>query len=150
MIVKIILEGIAGTAFMTAVMYTLAYFAGDQFKVVKVLGTMLTFQTTEDRWLSNATSAIVVGVIAHYLVGIGFAFVYQWLWSDNLVGATMLNATWMGFLNGVVGAVGWRIFFFIHSKPPRIALPLYLTAIAIGHIFFAYGILAVYKWLPEM
>src|SRR5688572_5077251 len=129
MVVKVILEGIVGTALMTAVMYTLAYFAGDQFKVVKVLGTMLTFQTTDERWLSNAPSAIRVGIVAHYLVGIGFAFFYQSLWNSDALQASVLNATVMGFLNGVVGSIGWKIFFAIHPNPPMIKLPVYLAAI---------------------
>ena len=147
MVVEAIMEGVVGTALMTTVMYVLAYFAGDHFKVVKVLGTMLTFKITDNRWLSNATIAIIVGVAAHYLVGIGFAFVYQWLWSSDKLDASILNATWMGFLNGVVGAIGWRIFFAIHPKPPLIPLPIYLTAITFGHIFFAYGILSAYLLL---
>src|SRR5688572_30396738 len=98
--IKVVVAGVVGTAIMTMAMYLLAYAATDRFKVVKVLGTMLTFQTTREKGLSEATSAILVGIIAHYAVGIGFAFIYEWLWSDGLLSPNFFNASWMGFING--------------------------------------------------
>jgi hypothetical protein len=142
MVLKIIIAGIVGTAVMTAVMYLIAYVTKDRFKVVKVLGTMLTFQTTRDKGLSDSPSAIAVGIIAHYLVGIGFTFIYEWLWSERILTPDFLNAAWMGFINGIVGALVWKIFITIHPNPPTLPLKSYLVAITAGHVFFAFGILA--------
>ncbi|WP_276373647.1 hypothetical protein [Chryseolinea sp. H1M3-3] len=147
MLFKIGVAGVIGTAVMTAVMYSIAYLANDRFKVVKILGTMLTFQTTTEKGLSDQPSAIVVGIIAHYLVGIGFTFVYFWLWTNNYVGEDFFTASWLGLINGIVGAIGWRIFIAIHPNPPRLSLAQYLVAIVFGHVFFACGILATYKAL---
>lgn len=144
MIIKILTAGIIGTAVMTGVMYLIAYATKKRFKVVKILGTMLTFQTTAQKGLSDATSAIVVGIIAHYAVGIAFTFIYAWLWSERIINPTLLNASWMGFINGVVGALGWRLFFVIHPNPPSLRLNSYLVAIAFGHIFFACGMLVTF------
>ncbi len=145
--VLIIVSGVIGTAVMTSVMYIIAYITNDRFKVVKVLGTMLTFQTTSEKGLSDKTSAIVVGMVAHYLVGIGFAVIYHWLWSNDIVGQDFFTASWLGLINGIVGAIGWRIFIAIHSNPPRLPLLHYLIAIVFGHVFFGCGILATYKAL---
>lgn len=105
---------------------------------------MLTFQTTPNKGLSDRPSAIVVGVFAHYLVGISFSFIYACLWSDDIVNPTFVNATWLGMINGIVGAIGWRIFVAVHPNPPGLSLKKYLTAIIIGHVIFAYGILGTY------
>jgi|SRR5688572_6539079 len=144
MVLKIIIAGIVGTAIMTAAMYIIAYAAKDRFKVVKVLGTMLTFQTTKDKGLSDSPYAIAVGIVAHYLVGIAFTFAYEWIWSERILNPSFLNASWLGFINGIVGALGWRIFITIHPNPPNLPLHSYLLAIILGHIFFACGILAAF------
>lgn len=144
---NIILEGLAGTAVMTAVLYLIAFITKDRFKVVKILGTMLTFQTTPEKGLSDSPSAITVGLFAHYLVGTGFAAVYSWLWSENVVRPDLLYATLLGFANGIIGALVWSIFIAIHPNPPRLPLKGYLSAIIASHIFFAYGILITYLLL---
>ena len=128
-------------------MYAIALVTKNRFKVVKILGTMLTFQTTAEKGLSEQPSAIAVGLVVHYLVGIGFACVYSWLWRENIVQANFINTTLMGIVNGLIAAVGWSIFIAIHPNPPRLPLKSYLIAIAAGHIFFAYGIWMTYAIL---
>lgn len=143
------LAGILGTALMTLGMYTLASITSDHFKVVKVLGTMLTGQTTPEGGLSDTTSAIATGIIAHYLVGVGFSFAYTWIWQERLIDMSFAGATLMGFVNGLIGAAGWRIFFAIHPRPPIMPLPKYLLAIALGHILFGQGIFATHLFFKE-
>lgn len=143
-VLKVFLQGIAGTAVMTAALYLISYFTSDRFKVVKILGTMLTLQTTPEKGLSDKPSAITVGLIAHYLVGIGFAAIYEQLWSQEITAPTFVNTTLLGFINGIVGAIVWKIFISVHPNPPRIPLRSYLVAIILGHVFFAYGILITY------
>ena len=141
MVLKIVIAGMVGALVMTAVMYVIAFVTKDRFKVVKILGTMLTFQTTPDKGLSDNRSAIFVGLAAHYLVGVSFSFAYFGLWSADILSEDFMTTTWLGFANGIVGAIGWKILIAIHPDPPDLPLSKYLVAIAIGHIFFAYGIL---------
>lgn len=144
MVLKIVLAGIVGTAVMTSVLYLVAFVTRNRFKVVKVLGTMLTFQTTPDKGLSDRPSAIIVGIFAHYLVGIGFTFVYDWLWSEGIVQESYIQSTGLGLINGIVGAIVWKLFISIHPDPPHLPVRQYLIAIVVGHVFFAYGILSTY------
>mgnify|MGYP003575440096 CR=1 FL=1 len=144
MFFTIVMAGIIGTAYMTLGMYLLAAITSEHFKVVKVLGTMLTFQTTHHNGLSDRKSAIWTGIVAHYLVGIGFSVLYAWLWKKDILGMDFLQATWLGLLNGIFGAIVWRIFFALHPRPPQLPLPQYLIAIALGHILFAHGIYATF------
>lgn len=150
MSLKIILAGIFGTALMTLFMYMLSLVTHDRFKVVKILGTMLTFQTTHSKGLSDRPSAIMVGTLTHYLIGIGFAFIYSWLWSTNIVEKNFFEITVLGFVNGMVGAAGWKIFISIHPNPPNLRLRSYLLAIVLGHVFFAVGVLATYLFLADL
>jgi hypothetical protein len=83
-IITAIAAGIGGTAVMTAFIYLLSYITKKRLKVVKILGTMLTFQTTPDKQTSEHSSAIVVGIIGHYLVGIIFSLIYYWLWTNGI------------------------------------------------------------------
>ena len=64
-IITAIAAGIGGTAVMTAFIYLLSYITHKRLKVVKILGTMLTFQTTPDKETSEHSSAIVVGLLGH-------------------------------------------------------------------------------------
>jgi hypothetical protein len=144
MFLTIVVAGIVGTAYMTLGMYLLAGITGDHFKVVKVLGTMLTFQTTDDSALSDRKSAIWTGIVTHYFVGISFSFLYAWLWKKDIIEMNFLHATWLGLLNGIIGAIVWRIFIGVHPRPPQLPISQYLIAIALGHVLFAHGIYATH------
>lgn len=147
MILKIIIAGIVGTAVMTLFMYVLAFVTKDRFKVVKILGTMLTFQTTPNKGLSDQPSAIIIGTVAHYFVGIVFSIVYAWLWSKEIVDENFFQVAILGFVTGIFAAVVWRIFIAIHPDPPDLPLQSYLSAILSGHIFFSVGVLATHVFL---
>lgn len=144
MILKIIIAGILGTAVMTLFTYVLAFITKHRFKVVKILGTMLTFQTTPNKGLSHRPSAIIVGTIAHYFVGIVFSFAYAWLWSKELVDENFFQVVILGFVTGIFAVMIWRIFIAIHPNPPDLPLQSYLSAILAGHIFFAIGVFVTY------
>lgn len=139
-ILTAIAAGIGGTAVMTAFIYLLSYITHKRLKVVKILGTMLTFQTTPDRQTSEHSSAIVAGVTGHYLVGIVFSLIYYWLWTTGIGNPDFITCTVYGFISGVVGIIVWRIFFAIHPNPPAVPLKDYIVSILIGHIFFGAGV----------
>lgn len=139
-ILTAIAAGIGGTAVMTAFIYLLSYITHKRLKVVKILGTMLTFQTTPDRQTSEHSSAIVAGVTGHYLVGIVFSLIYYWLWTTGIGNPDIITCTVYGFISGVVGIIVWRIFFAIHPNPPAVPLKDYIVSILIGHIFFGAGV----------
>jgi hypothetical protein len=144
-IVTSILLGIAGTAVMTLFMYLISYITQRPLKVVKILGTMLTMETTPDKGLSDSNRAIRVGLIAHYLIGIIFAVIYVWLWKYELLEPTFAATILFGFIAGLIGIIVWRIAFDIHPNPPVIPLRLYLTDLLIGHLFFGLGIWGAFK-----
>jgi uncharacterized membrane protein YagU involved in acid resistance len=139
-ILTAIAAGIGGTAVMTAFIYLLSYTTKKRLKVVKILGTMLTFQTTPDKQTSEHSSAIVVGIIGHYLVGIIFSVIYYLLWTHGIGKPDLMTCAIYGFISGIVGIIVWRIFFVLHPNPPAVPLKDYIVSILIGHIFFGAGV----------
>jgi hypothetical protein len=145
-----IAAGIGGTAVMTAFIYILSYITQKRLKVVKILGTMLTFQTTPDKGLSESNFAIATGIIGHYLVGIIFSLIYHWLWSRGIGSPNLITCAVYGFISGVVGIGVWRLFFAIHPNPPAVPLKSYIISILTAHIFFGLGVWATIQLLAEI
>jgi hypothetical protein len=146
-IITAIAAGIGGTAVMTAFIYLLSYITRKRLKVVKILGTMLTFQTTPNKETSEHSSAIVVGILGHYFVGIVFSLIYYWLWNNGIGQPDFVTCAMYGFISGIVGIIVWRIFFVIHPNPPAVPLKDYIVSILIGHIFFGAGVWATIQLL---
>jgi hypothetical protein len=146
-ILTAVVAGIGGTAVMTAFIYLLSYITQKRLKVVKILGTMLTFQTTPDKQTSEHSSAIVVGILGHYFVGIVFSLIYYWLWTNGIGKPDILTCAIYGFISGIVGIIVWRIFFAIHPNPPSVPLKDYIVSILIAHIFFGIGVWATHQLL---
>jgi uncharacterized membrane protein YdcZ (DUF606 family) len=146
-ILTAIAAGIGGTAVMTAFIYLLSYITQKRLKVVKILGTMLTFQTTANKETSEHSSAIVVGILGHYFVGIVFSLIYYWLWTNGIGKPDLITCAIYGFISGIVGIIVWRIFFAIHPNPPAVPLKDYIVSILIGHIFFGAGVWATIQLL---
>lgn len=135
---------------MTAFVYLISRITSKQLKVIHVLGTMLTGQTTASKNISTHSSAYIIGITAHYLVGILFAFVYHWLWSTGVGNPDILYGLLFGFINGIVAVAGWRLFIAIHPNPPHIDLPGFLVTIFSGHLFFGIGIVIAYRILNTL
>jgi uncharacterized membrane protein YagU involved in acid resistance len=139
-----VLAGIAGTALMTGALYMLTYVTGRTFKVVKVLGNMLTNSVHADGSLSDNKRAIFLGVVAHYAIGVMFALIYVWLWQRGIGRPDLWNGIVFGTLNGLFAIVFWYMFITLHIKPPRLPMPAYLLAIGAGHILFSLGTVLVF------
>ncbi|MCW3116132.1 MAG: hypothetical protein JWM28_214 [Chitinophagaceae bacterium] len=141
---KSILAGITGTIVMTAFIYLISFITGKRFKVVKILGTMITGQTTPNGGLSGSNSAILTGLLVHYLVGIVFSLIYYWLWSKGIGNPGLNYCLLFGIITGILAVCIWRVFFVLHPYPPRIKVPAYLFVIFWGHVFFALGVHLIY------
>lgn len=146
----IITAGIAGTAFMTLFLYLLAPLMHRQLKVVKILGTMLTNQTTPNSGLSERPPVIWVGVTVHYLIGVMFTFCYYFLWQSGIGKPDMKYGALSGFLTGLFGITVWRVFFWLHPNPPRtVSLPIYLLSLLIAHVIFGVFVHLTYRLLIQ-
>lgn len=139
------IAGIGGTALMTGFVYFIAYITGNDFKVVKILGTMLTNRTHPDKTTDGTLHAIIPGMMAHYLIGIFFAIIYAFLWSSGIGSPTLGSSLIFGALNGLFAMGFWYGFLRLHPNAPAIKLPTYLFIIGIGHLFFSTGTVVCYS-----
>jgi riboflavin transporter FmnP len=145
---QIILASLIGTTAMTLFMYGMTFLTDRVMKVVKILGTMLTFQTTADGHLSDNPVAIGIGLIAHYLIGIAFGFCYYELWHQGIGEPTIIFGVVAGFISGLIGMLIWRIFFALHPKPPMtVPLQSYLFTLLAAHIVFGVTVVLTYQKL---
>jgi hypothetical protein len=139
LLLKAIIAGITGTTVMTAFLYLNTFVFKKRLKVIPVLGTMLTNQTTPDKGLSSRWSALLSGTLTHYIVGIGFAYIYILLWEKGIGRPITSDSLAFGFINGMFAALVWWLFIRIHPNPPYIPVISYLLFIFLGHVVFALG-----------
>ncbi|MGB7115875.1 MAG: hypothetical protein WBD56_07000 [Anaerolineales bacterium] len=65
--VAVIIAGFAGTIAMTILMYLAPLMGMPKVDIIAMLGTMFT---------SNKTVSTIIGVMAHLMMGVVFAFIY--------------------------------------------------------------------------
>lgn len=133
------IAGIGGTAFMTGFVYLIAFITGRNFKVVKILGNIITNRTHPDKTPDGSWYAILPGLITHYLIGVLFAVIYAWLWSRGIGSPSLSSSLLFGAINGLFAMGCWYGFLKLHPNPPAVKLPDYLYVIGAGHLFFSTG-----------
>lgn len=142
-IIRCIAAGITATAVMTGFLNGFAFFIAKRFRVIPLLGTMLTGETTLVKGISFSHRAVYVGLLVHYLIGCFFSFLY-YKWSIWWGDFSMQNTLLFGTAAGIIAVICWRVFFYIHSRPPRINLSEYCKLIFVAHLLFAIVLLIVY------
>lgn len=149
-LLNVIVSGIVGTVLMTVFMYGMTFLTDRVMKVTKILGTMLTFETSAMGHLSDSKRAITVGILAHYAIGIGFALIYYGLWSLGIGQPDLVSGIWFGISSGIAAVVFWYGLFALHPKPPAISLRPYLVTLFLAHIVFTYGVIGAYTLLQRL
>jgi hypothetical protein len=127
------LASIAGTLLMTSYLYLLAYLTKKNFRVVHVLGLMLTKPN------ASPHKMLIVGTLVHYTIGVLFALIYAWLWQEGIGRPDTLNGLLLGAFSGLFAMVFWQMFIVLHENPPLLPLPAYQLAVGAGHLLFGLG-----------
>ena len=147
---NLIIAGLVGTAVMTLFMYGMTFLTDRVMKVIKILGTMLTFQTTAKGDLSDSSWSIMVGTIAHYTIGLSFTLVYCEIWQVGLGEPNLRFGLIAGFISGLIGILGWRVYFALHPRPPQIVpLKSYLLTLLAAHVIFGVAVTLTYQSLID-
>jgi hypothetical protein len=133
------IEGIGGTLLMTLFVNGISAVTGGSIRIVRVLGTMLLYWRP-DRKLFSSPKTLIVGTIAHYAVGVLFAYAYHWLWQNGWASATFGGCTILGLLCGILAVIVWRIFMAVHPYPPITQKSRFLVIVGTGHLVFAWGV----------
>ena len=112
---------------------------------------MLTNQTTPHGGLSEFSFVIWIGVAAHYLVGIFFAFCYYFLWQQGIGTPTFMSGLLFGVINGLFGIAVWSVVFRLHPNPPQtVSLKVYFPALVAAHLVFGAFLNLTYSTLVRL
>ncbi|HET8860876.1 hypothetical protein [Marivirga sp.] len=142
-----IFSGLIGTIAMTLVMYSYAAITKKKTKVVHVLGLMVTGNHGFSK--ERKTIILTTGSITHLLVGVLFSFSYFLLWNWGVFSISTLDSIIVGALSGILAIVGWGAYFKVYSKPPRINLSHYFTALFISHIVFGWVTVNIFRLITD-
>lgn len=146
-LVDLFISAIVGTSVMTLFLYMTSWITKNNFRVIHILGNMLTFKTKEDGSLSNSFWVFGVGSVIHYMVGFLYVVAYHFLLMNGHIRLTLFQGIIVGIVTGIVAVGGWKCFYKLHPKPPIIKLKLYLWVILLAHILFSIVVLYTYLFL---
>lgn len=81
----------------------------------------------------------------HYVIGVLFAYAYQWFLQQGILDPGLPHAALFGGAAGLVGIIGWSIFFALHPAPPAVDLRRYLPVILSGHVILGMALFYTHK-----
>jgi len=140
-----VVAGLTGSFLMVLFFSFVPFFIGKHYKVVRILGTMLTGQSYVHHGLSKSKRATFAGLLVHYTTGCIFAALYYYLWKNGIGSPTLECTIFFGLINGLLAYVAWQLLFYIHPHPPHIYLLEYLFLFFIAHMIFAINVWVVYQ-----
>lgn len=135
---RVIIEGIAGTAAMTAYTNLAAISSEEQINVPAILGTILSGDKKPDGKTTSKRKGLILGTVAHYAAGIAFAASFRVLWKAGILQPNPKNEPILGILHGLTGILIWRATIKIspESRTPAVPLKEYFGVLLTGHVIF--------------
>ena len=106
--VAVIIAGLAGTVAMTILMYLAPLMGMPKLDIIAMLGTMFT---------SNNTVSTIIGVMAHFMMGVVFAFIYVLLWSFGIGSPTWMWGLIFGAVHGLMVYLIMPMINRMHTHP---------------------------------
>ncbi|GAB3417732.1 hypothetical protein GCM10027516_11780 [Niabella aquatica] len=144
------IAGIAGTLLMTLFIRSIGIITGYEFSIPRILGTVLTFETTPSGQVSRRLPVFLLGTAAHYFMGLLFALFYAWLVGSHILQQRYQDGLLFGACAGVLGTTIWYFILRVHRRPPRLPVGLFLIAVFAGHLLFAMGMVAIFNQLSTI
>lgn len=134
----ILTAGLVGTTLMTIFSKTLGLILAKEFSEPKLLAELFSKQRfgKKDKFM---------GWLAHYLIGIFFAWgiwFYTFLTNGDY---TYLTGMILGGLFGILGILGWWALMIVLKKPPQLDLPAFFIQLVFAHIVFGLGVILVFR-----
>jgi len=140
LLLQAFITGILATFVMTMFMNVSSVITGYNLRVPSILGSMLTLKTKPSGQSSRGFWVMVTGNIAHYFVGIVFAYIYLEAMLIAGFQNTLGNALGFGIIAGISAVIFWASFIKLHPLAPAIQLHLYLIFIFMAHVIFAISV----------
>lgn len=144
-LLKAFAAGVAGSVGMSVYMRLQSLWTHKELKIIKVLGSILTNRVPENGKVSSSTKSQVTGALTHLTIGTIFTFCYYYLWKKGIAKPDLKGGAVLGFMNGIIGLIGWRLLFLLPTNNPKIDLKSYLLNLMIAHEVFGIIVNEVYK-----
>lgn len=141
-ITRIFLGGLVATSVMTGFSYLLSNLRNKQFREPELLNALLSRSPFFRLKLSKNSLA---GWILHYLIGWMFVILFAVIWKEGLMPSSIISGSILGLAAGIIGVLGWRIFFAIVENPPKINWSEYYLQLIAAHVIFGICAVLVYQ-----
>lgn len=140
-VIVITVSGLVATTLMTGFSYLIAAVKKSQFREPELLNILITRSPilpvrVPDRHL--------LGWAIHYTIGWIFVLVFDYIWRSSLLNPTLASGCLLGFIAGIIGILGWQLFFTLSPDPPRIPLKNFYLQLLVAHVIFGLGAALVY------
>ncbi|WP_163397586.1 hypothetical protein [Flavobacterium fluviatile] len=129
---QILLATFAATTAMTLFSYAISASFRELYKEPVLLIFLLDQIKIE---VSNKSKARLAWML-HYLIGFIFVVIYHFLWINNILKLSLLNAVLLGSISGIIGILGWMILFRLADYKPKIDFKGYYIQLFFAHIIF--------------
>ena len=141
-IIRLVVAGIVATSVMTAFSYIVANIRNRQFREPELLNIVLSSSDLLRVDLSKKSS---VGWILHYLIGLIFVVIFVIFWKLEFIPISIITGGIFGFLAGIIGVLGWKLFFYLSEKPSEVTWNFeYYLQLVVAHILFGISVAVVY------
>lgn len=139
-LLQILVSSIAATSAMTLFSYVISASARELYKEPVLLSYISTHLNLE----VSPTIKNILAWILHYIIGLGFVFVYHFLWVYNVLDISWLVSILLGAISGIIGIITWFILFKIVPQKPHINYGGYYLQLFAAHIIFGFIAYSVY------
>lgn len=137
-----LVSAVVATSIMTAFSYILSNIRNKQFREPELLNIVLSSSDLFNLELSKKSS---VGWILHYLIGLILVLIFEILLKFELIPISITSGAIFGFVAGIMGVFGWKLFFYLSEKPSEITWNIeYYLQLIVAHILFGISTSVVY------
>ncbi len=144
--IQIIIAGLSGTILMTLFSHICGAVFNEEFSEPTLLNRMM---RNSRMFSSEITDNDSRGWIIHFGIGQLMGF---WLWfmfCYSGLGQAPVTGSFLGFLAGMAGVLGWLFLFNTHSNPPETDLKGYIVQLVIAHTIFGWSVYLLFQhWNP--
>ena len=143
------IESVPATATMTAFSYALSKLANKQFKEPELLNYLVYQQPLPTQRKAERTKRNTIGLLLHYMAGVGFATAYEYLWRPKVKLPTAVSGAAFGVLAGLTGSAVWEMTIQLREKPPGLDRKTYYPHLILAHVIFGTTAALASDWISK-
>ena len=131
-----LLQILVATIEATSAMTLFSYAVSASFRELYKEPVLLTFLLAQLKIEVSLKSRATLAWLLHYFIGFIFVLIYHFLWVNDILKLSILNALLLGSISGIIGIIGWMIMFRLADYKPNIDFKGYYIQLFFAHIIF--------------